>query len=79
MESTHTLQPLTHFVSLVHLGTLAQQQLQAGRMAIASRTVQWCGAILRANKWAAQTWAAAGKAAGPQGPGHGVSKQVEAC
>ncbi len=58
---THTLPPLTHFISLVHVGTLAQQQLHAGRMALESRSKQGCPASLHTHTLPGHAWAAAGR------------------
>ncbi len=41
-----TLPPFTHLICLVHVGTLAQQQLHAGRITKDSRSMQWCRALL---------------------------------
>ncbi len=41
----------THLASLVHRSTLAQQQLHAGRMAMASRNAQRRGPTLRTQAW----------------------------
>jgi hypothetical protein len=41
-----TMQPLTHLASVAHVGTLAQQQLHTGCMAMAGRSNQRCPANL---------------------------------